>query len=353
MHSCSTKFDVAAPYKNITVIYGFLDQADTAHYIRIQKAFLDNNKNALTMAQTPDSNFYASLRVKIERINFYSTGGVHDTIVNIKRVDLNLEGYPKEPGVFFNSPNYAYKFTDFLDPQYSYRIIVYNPATGETDSAETPVIIDTDPLVFNVPLIDDSSLNRGGLYFARTPISTNNVLDIGCSYNIPTIFGTYNFYGQTTPVGICQMVIRFNWVDSNGITQAKTAHSGDYNLGLTGLNKGAFNFPINNLDLYGAVRSTLGPAQPDMYRLLSRCTLFAYLGTPDYYKYEQVQANQGTGLTGNEIQPLYTNIKGANVVGLFTSKGSHFGNISISGETVDSLIVSSRLTEVRIRGTQY
>ena len=28
MDSCSTKFNVAAPYKNITVIYGFLDQAD-------------------------------------------------------------------------------------------------------------------------------------------------------------------------------------------------------------------------------------------------------------------------------------------------------------------------------------
>ncbi len=353
MNSCSTKFNVAAPYKNITVIYGFLDQADTAHYIRVQKAFLDNNKSAITMAQTPDSSFYASLRVKIERINLYTTGGVHDTILNVKRVDLNLEGYPKETGAFFNAPNYAYKFTDNLDPRYSYRIVVYNPATGETDSAEAPVIVDTDPTVFNVPYLDEFPLNHAGLAFVHTPVNTNNTIDIGCLYFAPTTYGTYNFYGQTSPAGVCQMVVRFNWVDSVAGSTTRTSHSGDYNLGFTTVKGGAFNFTINNVDMYTAVRSTLGPAQANVYRLMDRCTLFAYLATPDYYTYEQIQANQGTGLTGNEIEPIYTNIKGANVLGLFASKGTRFGSIPIEDETLDSLVVSSRLTDIKIRGKAY
>ena len=353
MNSCSTKFDVAAPYKNITVIYGFLDQADTAHYIRIQKAFLDNNKSALTMAQNADSSYYASLRVKIERINFYSTGGVHDTIVNLKRVDLNLEGYPKEQGVFFNAPNYAYKFTDLLDPQYSYRIIVFNPATGETDSAECPVIIDNNPLVFYVPFLDDSFSNRAGLSFYATPISNNNKLDVNCNYNIPVSLGTYNFYGQTTPAGVCQMIIRFNWVDSDITTHNKVGHSGDYDLGLTAGKAGSFDFSVNNIDVYSAIRSILGPAPANSVRLMNRCTLFAYLGTPDYYTYEQIQASQGTGLTGSEIEPIYTNVKGTNVLGLFTAKGSRIGNISIDNETIDSLIVSPLLSDVKIKGTSY
>jgi hypothetical protein len=353
MDSCSTKFNVAAPYKNITVIYGFLDQADTAHYIRIQKAFLDNNKSALVMAQTADSSFYASLNVKIERINFYSpTPGVHDTI-HLNRVDLNLEGYPKQPGIFFNSPNYAYKFTGYLDPQYSYRIIVTNPATGEVDSAEAPIIVDTDPLAFNVPYIDDSIANRAGLSFFGTPINTNDVLDLGGTYTIPSIYGTYNFFGQTSPAAVAQMVIRFNWVDSNYVTHVLSAHYADDDLGLTPVKNGGFDFNINDVDIYSAISSAMGTAPANTIRLINRCTLYAYIGTPDYYTYEQIQQSQGTGLTGSEIEPIYTNVKGANALGLFTSKGSRVGNISINTETIDSLISSPLLTNMNIKGTAY
>ncbi len=352
MDSCSTKFNVAAPYKNITVIYGFLDQADTAHYIRIQKAFLDNNKSALTMAQTPDSSFYASLNVKIERINIYATTpGIHDTI-HLNRVDLNLEGYPKQAGVFFNSPNYAYKFTDALDAHYSYRIVVYNAATGETDSAESPVIVDNDPLAFNIPYLDDSLSNRAGLSFFGTPINTNDVLDLGGTYTIPN-YGTYNFYGQSSPAKVAQMILRFNWVDSNYVTHATTSHYADDDLGLVPLASSAFDITLNDIDVYSAIRSALGTAPASTMRLLNRCTLFAYLSTPDYYTYQQIQQTQGTGLTGSEIEPIYTNVKGANALGLFTSRGSRVGNISISLETVDSLISSPLLSDINIKGTEY
>src|SRR5262249_40207264 len=121
--SCSEKFKVAAPYKNITVIYGYLDRADTAHYIRIQKAFLDEDKSALTMAQTPDSSFYANLDVSIARVTY---SGIKHDVIHLNRVDLGSEGYPKPIGAFFNTPNYAYKFKDLLDQQYIYRLIVHN-----------------------------------------------------------------------------------------------------------------------------------------------------------------------------------------------------------------------------------
>src|SRR5436190_179667 len=83
---CSEKFDIGAPYKNITVVYAFLDQGDTAHYIRIQKAFLDQNKNALVMSTNPDSNFYAKLNVKIVRLR-YGTTDVVDSF-HLTRVNL-------------------------------------------------------------------------------------------------------------------------------------------------------------------------------------------------------------------------------------------------------------------------
>ena len=69
LSSCSENFDVAAPYKSITVIYGLMDQGDTAHYIRIEKAFLDQNKSAVDMAKNPDSIYFSNLDVRIDVLN--------------------------------------------------------------------------------------------------------------------------------------------------------------------------------------------------------------------------------------------------------------------------------------------
>lgn len=38
--SCETDFDINADWKDITVVYGALNQNDSIHYIRIQKLFL-------------------------------------------------------------------------------------------------------------------------------------------------------------------------------------------------------------------------------------------------------------------------------------------------------------------------
>ena len=346
--SCSTKFNIAAPYKNITVIYGMLDQSDTAHYIRIEKAFLSNTKSAITMAQTWDSSYFGSLNVRIARIN--QLGGVYDTI-HLTRVDLDLEGYPKQPGAFFTAPNYAYKFTNVLDPNYTYRLIVSNPVTGEVDSAETPVIVDTDPTIFNVSDIDDTGLNHAGLDFHSVIISNQDMLSFSGSYVAPVNF---SFNGQTSPVAVSEFVIGFNWVDSNIQTHVKSYHSSNDDLGFQALSaQNIFTYNLNNIDMYSAVKSALGTAPANTIRLLGLCSLSAYMSTYDYSLYEQNALTQGTGLTGNNIEPSYTNIKGANVLGLFTSKGTRSGYINIDYTTVDSLIASPILTGANLQGTIY
>jgi hypothetical protein len=69
--SCSEDFKIAAPYKNIMVATGLLNMGDTAHYIRIQKAFMDENKSAIDMAKVSDSSFFAPgvLDVSIKEFN--------------------------------------------------------------------------------------------------------------------------------------------------------------------------------------------------------------------------------------------------------------------------------------------
>ena len=343
--ACSEKFKVAAPYKNITVVYGLLDIADTAHYIRIQKAFLDDTKSALVMAKEADSNFFSSLNVVLKRYNY--NGYLLQTI-NLNRVDLTLEGYTKETGAFFNSPNYAYKFKDILDVSSVYRLVVKNSATGETDSADAPVIGNDSLTSFNIYLLDNPTIKDRQINFAST--GDYNTVVIAGRYEPPADF---SFQGYTTPVGLVQSVLRFQWVDSNVVTGAETHRYYDYDLGYNSLSSSAFRYTPKDIYLYNAIHVGMGPAPTNIVRLLDRCQLTVYLGTYDFNSYINAQSIQGTGLTGNEIQPVYTNVKGANVLGLFTARTYRTGLITINSDTIDSLQLSSLLSDCMIRGTVY
>jgi len=57
INSCKTDFDIIAPYKETTVVYGLLDPDTSVQYIKINKAFLGEG-DALVMAQQMDSTNY-------------------------------------------------------------------------------------------------------------------------------------------------------------------------------------------------------------------------------------------------------------------------------------------------------
>jgi hypothetical protein len=353
---CSTNFNVAAPYKAITVVYGLLDQADTAHYIIVEKAFLDQNKSAITMAQVPDSSYYSMLNVRIERINSDGSETIYDTI-HLNRVDLNTEGYPRKSGPFFTSPNYAYKFTNKLDPNYFYRLVIYNPATGEVDSAETPVIDDIDKSAFSLGTIQDTfPLPAFTLDFAST-LQTQTVSSLQALYYAPS---NYSFMNEPSPVQFAECVITFRWVDSNSFTRVETPHSADYDLGyLTtagtsnrspNYSPSSFTFQPLDLNLYYAIRNGMGTAPANTYRLMDSCDLKFYLGSFDLYTYQLYSLTQGVGLTGGEIEPSFTNMKGAHVLGIFTSRGHRIKRVPIDDVTIDSLRTVSFMSGYNIIG---
>ncbi|MCD6011181.1 MAG: hypothetical protein K0Q79_1043 [Flavipsychrobacter sp.] len=348
---CSEKINVAAPYKDISVVYGLLDNWDTAHYIRVQKAFLDNNKSALDMAKTYDSSFYNNLSVIIKRFNF--SYKLVDTI-HLNLVNLDNEGYPKQPGVFFTSPNYAYKFKGPLDPNYIYRLVITNLATGKTDSADAPILDDTQLSTFYVDALD-STLNPR-LDFHSTASHKSYSLS---GYYKAAVGFNYKFYTengdsilQSNPAAIAQAIIRFNWVDSEITTGVMTPRFYDYDAGFVNVVNSTFEFEIKNTLLYGALATALKKAPTNVARLLDRCEIFVYMSTIDFLTYRNRSLVQGIGITGNEIQPIYTNIKGSSV-GLYTSKGWRGGKITMTSTTVDSVKQHSMFAESNIKGTVY
>ncbi len=348
--SCSEKFETAAPYKDITLVYGFLDVSDTAHYIRIQKAFLDENKSAVSMAKEADSSFFNDISVRIERYRAVKIGGknLYVDSFHIYRVNMDNEGYPKQPGAFFNAPNYAYKFTDRLDSQYVYRLKITHLSTGKIDSVDAPVL-PTSKTRFKVYVIDDDLVNIDGMDFPATGAGKYYTFD-GLYSPLPN----YDYNGELNPARLTQAVIRFNWDDSDINTKQRTPRYYDYDAGYVSIaSNNSFTYKIPTQELYNAISTGMGTAPANIVRLIDRVNLSVYATTSDYANYRNAILIRGNGLTGSEISALYTNIKGENTLGLFTSRVHHSGPITITKKTVDSLIASPLLKHTNIKGTTY
>jgi len=139
LSTCTTDFEVEADWKDIPIVYGFLSTQDTAHYLRIEKAYLEPGGNALTIAQIADSIYYGpEVQVMLEKI---ATG----ELFVLERVDGNLEGYVRESGVFAHQPNILYKIKKEdinLKTADEVRLTIDRGAGKELVTAETVVIGD-------------------------------------------------------------------------------------------------------------------------------------------------------------------------------------------------------------------
>lgn len=327
--SCSEDFKVAAPYKDITVIYGLLDIRDTAHYIRIQKAFMDEDQSAVDMAKVADSSFYNALDVKIKE---FSGSNLVGSAITLNRVDLNKEGYSKDPGNFFTTPSWAYKFKAALHSSNTYRLVVTNTATGMVDSSEINILDTTGFTIANI------SLGTYRLNFAKTiPLSTK-----------------ISFFGaapkNTTYV---EAALRFHWTDKNIQTGAETDKYADFRLTAaeTPLKTLNTNFSGVNQTIYSFLANTILAAPDHIERYLDSCDLYVYAGGKDLYNYTIVSNTQSGGLTADQVKPIFTNISGKDVYGLFSSRTSFYKfNIPIDSTTLDSLMVNPITAPLNIRG---
>ncbi|MBX2874070.1 MAG: hypothetical protein KTR30_18275 [Saprospiraceae bacterium] len=153
--SCTTDFPTEAEWRDIPIVYGFLSTQDTAHYIRVEKAFLESGGNALDIAQIADSLYYdPSVTVSLEKIN---TG----ERFLMDRVDGTLEGYPREEGPFATTPNILYKIlkTDLnLKSEDAIRLVIERGDDKAPVTAETLIIGELE-LLENLPR---EPINFGG-----------------------------------------------------------------------------------------------------------------------------------------------------------------------------------------------
>ena len=132
-NACETDFDINAEWKEITVVYGLLDQRDTNHYFRINKAFLGGN--ALEIAKIEDSSSYKNaLEVVLEEWN----GNNLMQSINFDTTTISN----KDTGMWYNPYMVVYKGSGTIAQDYEYRLKIKNKVSGKEITAGTYIVKD-------------------------------------------------------------------------------------------------------------------------------------------------------------------------------------------------------------------
>jgi len=163
-NSCETDIDVNAELEDLPVVYAAIDPANTTHYVKINKAFLQDNVSAVDLAgDQANFNYGANeLIVEVEELN--SSGNVVKTY-SLTRTENEI---PKDPGIFDASVNVLYKFTEpNINQQSTYRIRIFNTTLKKEITAQTEI-------VKNLIIIKPNNQSKTS-FFAGSP-STGNFI---------------------------------------------------------------------------------------------------------------------------------------------------------------------------------
>lgn len=131
--ACSTDIDINAEWKDTTLVLGLLNTDHQTHFIRIHKAFLDEERSAFEVAQIQDSLYYNNLIVKVERIRGTTVLETY-TCVQIDTAIL-------QPGIFASPDLILYRFStdSVLDVNSTYRLVVETPFNNVVTSELNPI----------------------------------------------------------------------------------------------------------------------------------------------------------------------------------------------------------------------
>lgn len=99
--SCKETITLTNDQKETAVIYGLLDQADTIHYIKINRAYSGTN-NSIEVALRPDSSYFKDVQAFIYEIK------KGDTLRKWKLQETTITN--KESGIFFYPNQKVYYF---------------------------------------------------------------------------------------------------------------------------------------------------------------------------------------------------------------------------------------------------
>lgn len=300
---CNNELDLTAPAKDIPVVYGVFSKLETDHYVRVEKAFIDEQIDAITLANDPANYNYDDLTVQIRRL---SNGLTFD----LERIDGNLEGLQREEGLFNTDPNVLYKLSDF------------GLAGGET----LELIIDRgqgfDPVTASTKVINNIEL--------KSPNPETSTVDIrpDRTYSVT--------YDPPNDAKIFDVFITFHYYEfQNGVRTAKEVVWNFAKNQVKDDNENFFKSESEGFGFFQTLNAEIQPVQglTRKFRKYSIDIVGGGVALKDFIRL--TQAN--TGITSSQEVPNYTNLSEG--LGIFSSKFTlHIDSMDIKTESYEQII---------------
>ena len=133
--SCTTDFELNAPYKTIPIVYGLLDQSQDTQFVKINRSFLGYGNN-VNYAAINDCTEFNHVIAVLEEYNEFGNMIDQDTLR-----ELMVGGL--DPGIFYEDSQKVYFFeslNDTLLEENSYHLKVSVPDKNLEFDASTDMI---------------------------------------------------------------------------------------------------------------------------------------------------------------------------------------------------------------------
>lgn len=311
LFSCNKELNVNADWKDVTIVYGLLDQTEDTTYIKITKAFLGPG-DAMQFAKIPDSSNYATkLEVRIDEYD-----GTH--LKNSYPCDtITIHNKKAGDSIFYYPNQLMYYTTAKLTQNYTYKLFITNPNTGKEVSAQTQ-------------LVQDFSIEKPVAIASFTP--------------------GYNFEVKWTAAKSgkrYQLIVRFWYQEAKKSDPAKLEMKYIdwllFNNVLAADNQTApFDYFFPGDAFYSVVGAKI-PVDPEVdHRVAHHCDFIFTVASTELNTYMEVTE---PSLSLVQEKPTYTNI--VNGYGIFSSRYfKSLDSLEISGPTKSELKVNSKTKDL-------
>lgn len=307
--SCSNDFEVNAKWKDIPIVYGLVSISDTAHYIRLEKAFLTDDEDATGIAKIPDSIFYENATVMLERVS-------NGQLFTLQKVDGNKWGYPREEGDFATAPNWLYRIDSAeikFKPNEEFRLRI-DRGNGLPEVTANALIL--PQLKLNTP-----SSNTQGFVFGTNGISKTNVAfeapDSAAIFDV-NLYINYVEYPSDNPNDQTRKTIVWPWV--KGLRRESSGNT--------------FKVEKVGLEFYELMKTSI-EVKDNYTRVFLGIDVEVIGGDSRLEDYANVSL-ANTGITASQELPTYTNISEGRGIFASIAKFKRY-SIGLNGPTRDSL----------------
>ena len=307
--SCSNEVDINDDYKEISIVYGLLDQSESRHFVKLTKAFQTEGNVYLAAADQANSQYDPNdVEMWLEE---YSINGGY-----IKSIPMDTVLITKKDSGAFYFPNqlvYATAEGIILNQNREYKLKAKIKSSGNQIEAETKII-------------DDFHIDK--------PISLVKYADFSGNYS-----HTVQFFSPEKGK-LYQLVIRFYYTEIP-TSGPKTSHFTDWKLSqirsktTDGGQKLTYEFLGSTF--YNNLASTIEPAENGLKRWSDSVQYIISVADEDLTIYMDVNS-PSTSIV--QDKPAYSNIE--NGYGIFASRYQKIRPfIGLSPKSLDTLINGS------------